>query len=174
METVFFDTETTGLYSIFSVGTDEIVEIAIVDDRGQPIINSLVKPTICKTWPDAQKIHGISPADVANAPTLEELLPDIRAAVAGKIVVFYNASFDTSFCPDGTFADSIVECAMQAYAEHAGIWDDYRECYRWHKLAAAAAATGYTGQGWHRALGDALAARHVWRYLQAVKLENVA
>lgn len=174
METVFLDTETTGLDSIFTVGTDEILEIAIVDDHGQPIINSLTKPTICKAWPDAQRIHGISPTDVAGAPTLETLLPDIRAAVAGKRVVIYNANFDTSFFPDDVFADSIVECAMTAYAEHAGIWNDFRGCYRWHKLSAAAAATGYSGQGWHRALGDALAARHVWRHLQTVKLGKAA
>lgn len=174
METVFLDTETTGLYSIYSLGTDEIVEIAIVDDRGQPIINSLTKPTICKAWPDAQRIHGISPADVASAPTLEEVLPDIRAAVAGKRVVIYNASFDTSFFPDDVFADSIIECAMLEYAEHVGDWNDFRGTYRWHKLSVAAAATGYTGTGWHRALGDALAVRHVWQYLQAEKMKKAA
>lgn len=174
METVFLDTETTGLYSIYSLGTDEIVEIAIVDDRGQPIIDSLVKPRYAKTWPDAQRINGISPADVAGAPTLESLLPDIRAAVAGRMVVGYNMSFDTSFFADDVFADSIIECAMLAYAEHVGDWNEYRGCYRWHKLSVAAAATGYTGTKWHRALGDALAARHVWRYLQTVKMRKAA
>lgn len=40
MSTVYIDTETTGLDSY----RDEILEIAIVDDNGKSLVNSLVKP----------------------------------------------------------------------------------------------------------------------------------
>src|ERR1017187_6359307 len=46
MRTVYLDTETTGLRGIYAGGRDEIVEVAILDDRGKPVINQLVHPTI--------------------------------------------------------------------------------------------------------------------------------
>lgn len=167
METYFLDTETTGLLGRYSVGDDEIVEVAIVDSDGRPVINTLVKPTLRQSWPEAQKIHGISPADVAAAPTLEELLPKIKSIVAGQEIVIYNAGFDTQFLPPDVFSTSKIECAMLAYAEHVGEWNPHRGNFRWHKLSVAAAATGFPEDvTWHRALGDALAARHVWMHVQ--------
>ena len=167
MNTYFLDTETTGLLSKFSFGDDEILEIAIVDSDGRPVMNSLVKPTIKTSWRDAQKIHGISPADVAGAPTLEKLLLDVRRLVEGSRVVVYNSGFDTMFFPNGFFAKSQVECAMLAFAEFKGEWNPHYNHYRWHKLAVAAAATGFRQDvTFHRALGDALAARHVWLHVQ--------
>lgn len=174
MDTYFLDTETTGLLSRYSLGDDEILEVAIVDCHGRPVINTLVKPSIRRSWPDAQKIHGISPADVADAPTLEELLPEIRKIARGNEVVIYNAGFDLQFFPQDLFANSKVECAMLAYAEFKGEWNPHRGSYRWHKLGAAAAATGFSEDvTWHRALGDALAARHVWMHVRE-RLAEVA
>jgi DNA polymerase-3 subunit epsilon len=173
METLYLDTETTGLHGLFAGGSDEIVELAIVDDRGEPVIHTLVKPSLRSSWPDAQRIHGISPAEVADAPTLVQLLPEIRKAVASCRVVIYNANFDIGFFPADVFASSSVECAMLAYAEHVGEWNDYRGNYRWHKLVTAAQETGFADTvRWHRALGDALAARHVWRAVMAAKWGN--
>lgn len=167
MKTFYLDTETTGLLSRFSLGDDEIVEIAIVDSDGRPMLNTLVKPTIKTSWPDAQRIHGISPEDVASAPTLEELLPEIRKLAVGNEIVVYNAGFDRQFIPDDVFSAAKVECAMLAYAEFRGVWNPHYNNYKWHKLAVAAAATGFSESvTWHRALGDALAARHVWMHVQ--------
>ena len=69
MRTVYLNLETTGLNS----AEDEIVEIGILADNGEPIIDSLVRPQRHRSWPNAQRIHGISPADVQGAPILEEL-----------------------------------------------------------------------------------------------------
>jgi DNA polymerase-3 subunit epsilon len=170
METLFLDTETTGLRGLFAGGNDEIVEVAIVDDRGEPVIHTLIKPSLHDSWPDAERIHGISPADVIDAPSLVDLLPSIREAVRNKSVVIYNARFDVQFFPSDVFANSSVECAMLAYADYVGQWNAYYGHYRWHKLVAAALETGFTDEvRWHRALGDALAARHVWQKLMAAK-----
>jgi DNA polymerase-3 subunit epsilon len=91
MRTVYLDTETTGLRGAYAGGRDEIVELAILDNRGKPIINQLLRPTRRNSWPDAQRIHGISPAMVADAPTLEALLPEVSEVVRGCLVVIYNA-----------------------------------------------------------------------------------
>ena len=151
---VFVDTETTGLNQD---GTDEVLEIAIVDSDGSTLINTLVRPVRNTTWPHAQVIHGISPQDVANAPTWDALLPKIAAICAGKTVVFYNAPFDTSFFPTGFFLSAA--CAMRRYSELSP------ERIAWVKLADAANASGYASTGAsHRALEDALACRHVWLF----------
>lgn len=160
---VYLDTETTGLHG----GADEIVEIAIINDDGQVLINSLVKPIHNKTWKDAQQIHGISPDDVVNAPTLVDLMPSILKAIKNQTVVIYNANFDVCFFSSDTFEFSKVECCMLDFAEELGEWNDYRQSYRWHKLIDAA---GHVDHEWsgdaHRALADTQATRSVWQWLQ--------
>ncbi len=45
-------------------------------------------------------------------------------------------------------------CAMQAFAEIYGDWDEYNGSYRWKKLAVAAEHYGITPSNAHSALGD--------------------
>ena len=85
METLYLDTETTGLSS--SRG-DRIVELAVVDDDGRTVIDTLVNPEREIPW-DATRIHGITDEMVAQAPTMEELWPAIEAATTGRHVVIY-------------------------------------------------------------------------------------
>lgn len=141
----YLDTETTGLMGGYS--KDEIVELCIYDENGNVLLNKLVKPTIKISWEHAQRIHGISPYDVANAPTLESLMPEIVQAIAGKTVVIYNAGFDVKFFPAGTFNNSMFECCMLRFAEKIGDWNNYRNSYRWHKLGTAAAHVGHVWTG---------------------------
>ena len=56
---------------------DEMVELTIIDDDGKPLINTLIKPKFHRTWAGAQRVHGISPLDVDNAPTQDEISDDI-------------------------------------------------------------------------------------------------
>lgn len=164
--TIYMDTETTGLYACCG---DELLEVAVVDDAGNVLLESLVKPARHTEWSDAQAIHGITPADVANAPSLESLLPRLLAIIeeAGALVI-YNADFDLGFLPDPLrpLASRKVLYAMRAFSLRAGEWDARRQSYRWHKLADAAYAAGHQwGGSAHRARADAMATRSVWRWL---------
>ena len=162
MSTVYLDTETTGL----NPPKAEIVEITIIDDEGNSIIDTLVKPLNLTSWPQAQRIHHISPAMVADAPTLDDIAERIKEAVKGKTVVIYNAGYDTTFLPELLDSADSVECCMLRWSEHKGEWSDYRQSYKWFKLSDAAAEIGYQWEGEaHRALADTLATRAVWNYL---------
>ena len=155
------DTETTGL------GKDaQIVEIAIVDCRGNTLLDTLVKPTIAIPA-EATSIHGITNEMVADAPTWLEVLPRIVELV-GYCWIAYNASFDERMIEQSSvdlphdqhpalLAKSM--CAMQLYAEHNGEWDAYRRKYKWKKLTDAATKlkawpSAVRGCKPHRALFD--------------------
>lgn len=159
---VYIDTETSGLSAVHDV----ILEIALADDE-RTLINSLVRPPESVTsWPDAQRIHGITPDMVAGAPTLNELAPRIVQAVSGRDVVIYNAGFDAEFLGDLLAGARSVTCCMKAWARHAGVWSDWHNDWQLHTLESAAAAVCFDWPGEkHRALADALACRAVWRYL---------
>ena len=152
MKTVYLDTETTGLSA-----EDEIVELTIIDDDGEPLINTLVKPRYHTKWPRAQNVHGISPMDVRNAPTQKQISDKIREVVKDTRVVIYNAPYDSQYLPELEEAAE-VRCAMREFAD----WNKSK----WINLGNATKIVGYEWEGAHRALADTLALRAVWRFLQ--------
>ena len=85
---VILDTETTGL-----TNTDEIIEIACIDIEGNVLFNSLVKPTV-GIAEGARAIHGISTTDVADAPGMDVVAPQLLEAVKDRLVLTYNFEFD--------------------------------------------------------------------------------
>ena len=162
MDTVYLDTETTGL----NPDRDELLEIAIVDELGNTLVDTLIRPKR-RQWPVAQGIHGIAPQDVKAAPRLEDVTPKLAAAVSGKRLVIYNAAFDMGFLPEAVGrAAALVECCMEVFAEEYGEYSDYHGDYRWQSLDTAA---HYVDHAWcgspHRARSDAMACRAVWLYL---------
>jgi DNA polymerase III subunit epsilon len=152
---IFLDTETTGLSPRAGA---TIVEIAIVDEHGQTLLDTLIDPR--REIPkEAQRIHGISAAMVRGMPTLEAVAPRIREIIAGEELVIYNAAFDTAFFPDRLRHARSVSCAMTRFADALG--------GPWRRLDVAATHVGHqwTGSA-HRALADALACRSVWLWLE--------
>jgi DNA polymerase III alpha subunit (gram-positive type) len=111
--TVYLDTETTGL-----AGDVRIVELAIVDDAGEPLLDTLLDPLI-PIPSQATAIHGIGDDDVAGCPTLDELLPRIDAAIRGTRVVIYNVSYDQRLFPDRLAPARSVHCAMRRFKQLA-------------------------------------------------------
>jgi uncharacterized membrane protein YkvA (DUF1232 family) len=102
------------------------------------------------------------------APGWRAVHAALCAALRGRRVVVYNASFDRGIiagCCDGDGLDFPAtpwpwECAMRAYASYRAEPGGWRGGYRWHKLEAACLAFGLPPGG-HRALADALACRAV-------------
>jgi len=152
--TVFLDTETTGLSP---AGGDTIVEVAIVDDQGRALIDTLVNPGRPIPW-RASSIHGITDDMVRGRPTLQQLMPRVREVIEAEQVIIYNARFDAPFFPGKLEQAQAVDCAMLRFADAIG--------GRWQKLDVAARHVGHrwTGEA-HRALADAMACRSVWNWL---------
>jgi DNA polymerase-3 subunit epsilon len=163
--TIYLDLETTGFEPEMGA---EVLEVSIINDAGEVLLNSLVKPSKCTEWPEAQAINGISPADVASAPAFADLLPEIQKIVdEHDALVIYNRAFDLKFLPKEFRKKS--HCAMVIYAEFMGWADDRpgRGPYKWHKLIDAAAFSGHPwSETAHRALADAQALRTVWHYMR--------
>ena len=149
MKTIYLDTETTGFYD-----DDELVEVAIIDDDENILMNTLVRPQYHTSWYGAEKVHGISPQDVKDAPTQAEISDQIRDIVRGCRVVIYNAPYDSKYLPELEDAAS-VKCCMREFVDNP--WD------KWCSLTEAADRIGYEFRGAHRALADALACRAVWK-----------
>jgi DNA polymerase III epsilon subunit-like protein len=162
MRTYFLDTETTGLHP----PEDAIVELAIVDEAGRPVVNTLLNPG--RPIGFATSIHGITDAMVSRSPRFEDVWPEVKSLLSGQHVVIYNASFDRKFFPGRLGCAAQVSCAMRRFAPLYGERSLGFKSYRWQKLIKAAEHIGYRWEGQaHRALADAMAARAVWRWMES-------
>lgn len=95
IEFVVLDLETTGL----SPRRDKIVEFAGVKFRSGVEVDkysTLVNPR-CELSPLAEAVNGINCDMVADAPCIEDVLPEIRAFLGTAPIVAHNAAFDTGF-----------------------------------------------------------------------------
>ncbi len=159
---VYLDTETPALD-----GSAEIVDIAVVDARGQVLLDTLVKP-LAPIPRDATNIHGITDAMVADARGWDQIAPQIQGILSrASGVVIYNADFDTRIIQQCNARYGLPgyranwQCAMQQYAAYAGLTHQRYGGYRWHRLTDAAARFGYGEAIQHRALADTRLCRAV-------------
>src|SRR5215213_6419718 len=157
---IYLDTETTGFGP-----RAEIVDIAVVSAEGQVMLESLVQPTR-RIPADATAIHGITNADVKDAPAWCDLYEELLRVLAGRRIIVYNVIFDRQMvnqaCERYDLAAPAAdwECAMRKYAGFYGNWDSGKRWYRFQKLERAVLAFG-AEPGGHRAAADAFACRAV-------------
>jgi len=93
-EYISIDCETTGL----DRKRDEIISVAAIRIKGDKILASesfraIIRPRIAIT-PEAIKVHGLREQDVAEAPTMREVLPDLLHFIGGRPLVGYYIDFD--------------------------------------------------------------------------------
>lgn len=119
---LILDTETTGLSL-----SDEIVQIGIINLKGEILMDSLIKPSITIP-PKASEIHGITDDMVKNAPTFSDVYTQIDNILKEKEIIIYNANFDIKMLGEACrrierFPFDIKgrsHCAMQIYADYCG------------------------------------------------------
>ncbi len=155
------DLETTGL---FPQKHDRVLEIGIismsddghVEDEWSTLLNPGrdVGPT---------HIHGITARDVLDAPTFQDVAPQLVRALSGRTLVAHNARFDTRFLDYefdrarlGTRPPTPSLCTMQLSNSFLrGVSRKLRDC-------CAAAKVEHVDE--HTALGDARAVAGLLRY----------
>jgi DNA polymerase III epsilon subunit-like protein len=153
---LYLDTETTGLGR-----DDEIVEIAILEHDGTPLIDTRLRP-LKPIPPEATRVHGIGPLDVQQA---------VCAALQGRALVIYNAAYDLRLLVQTACRHASPRppaenafCAMRLYAEWHGDWNDYHGNYRWQRLGDAAEQMGLAvPENLHAASADAALTRELLR-----------
>jgi DNA polymerase III epsilon subunit family exonuclease len=165
---VAFDLETTDL----DPAACEIIELGAAKVRDGEIVEvfeSLVRPDR-PISPGAAKVHGITEAEVRNAPPLSEVWPRFVAFAEGRVLVAHNGHrFDVpvlrrcvrAFAPDVddlVFFDTLP-LARSLFRESAGLGD----------LAVRFGIP--TGRA-HRARDDAVTLARVFAALNARKRER--
>lgn len=168
---IVLDIETTGLKPSRYRG-DEILSLSIVDYEGRVLFDRLFKPRWRRRWDVASRVNGIWPEDVANIPTIETSMREIKALIdPAKTIVAYNAPFDLSFInclgielPN----DVVIVDTMIDFAEFRSVPDYRHGGLKKFKLVEAAEYVGYRWDGSpHRSLADARACLAVQRWLDA-------
>jgi DNA polymerase-3 subunit epsilon len=86
--TIVVDTETTGTGFL-----SQIVSIAGVYQDGSVAFNSLIRPNL-RIPKAATAVHGITDADVADAPRWPQFVPELIEALRGRKVISFNAEFE--------------------------------------------------------------------------------
>lgn len=158
---LILDTETTGLYDA------EIVDVAIINIAGDPVVNTLIKPKDPIPF-EASRIHGITDKTVIDAPIFPDIYPFIKSAIEGQDVLIYNSAFDTEILKYNCDLHGLPrieynpECIMLPYSEYVGEWSDYWGNWKWQRLPG----------GNHRALGDCQAALKVLQRMAGIQQEK--
>ena len=161
---IVFDVETTGLDS----DVDEVLQLSIIDSYENVLFNSYLKPYFKKEWPEAQNVHGITPADVAFAPYPHEVADEVRAIIEGAdIHIAYNGMLDKKFISrwNINFSYARYYDVMLDFAPIYAEWNNYFGSYKWQKLAVCAKYYGYTFNA-HDALEDVKATLYCWKKMQ--------
>jgi len=156
----FVDIETSGS----TPGRDGITEVAVItwDDGVVERWSSLVNPQ--RSIPEfIQGLTGISNEMVADAPLFEELVPELKRRLAGRVFVAHNARFDYAFIKQGFLAAGedlraptlcTVKLSRKLFPKEAR-----------HNLDALTARHGLLAQGRHRAMADADLLLQFWQIL---------
>ena len=172
-DTLILDTETTGLN-----GTDEVIQLAIVDLRGTVLFESLFKPTQAVST-RAARIHGIETNNLINAPDFNVRYKTIYDILEDHYVIAYNRAFDQRLLDQTCKRYRLPEfdvvswgCAMQVFSQFYGDWSKYHGSYKWQSLGEAAGYFGVIVQDSHEAAADCLTTLGVIRGMAGSKLKN--
>ncbi len=140
---LLLDTETTGKLEHRGF---QIVEVAVVNQDGQVLYQSLVKPDIVMPA-EASEVNGLTDDVLAAAPPFAQIWPSLVQLLASTTVPLYcwGADFDHQALlatakrfglpvPAAISSKSRWRCAMKLHARWYGEWSNGKNDYRWQPL----------------------------------------
>ncbi|MCA9401020.1 MAG: 3'-5' exonuclease [Candidatus Omnitrophica bacterium] len=153
MEFVVFDVETTGLYPTKG---DRIIELAAVKVKENKIVDTFdtfINPQ--REIPEeSQKIHNITPDMLKEAPTHDEVLPNLVDFISGACLVAHNIKFDLDFVSHEL---SLMGRKLRQETPAVDTLKMSKKLcpyFRSHRLTYIAQSFGIRNDGAHRALND--------------------
>ena len=163
-EYIVIDVETTGL----SPDDDRIIEVAAVkceNDRIVDSFHSLINPGR-RIPSNVTKLTGIKNADVAGAPDMDTVVPELSEFIDNLPLVAHNANFDIKFIANAfkragvskgmLYIDTLV-LARNAFPEMPN-----------HKLSTLINELGLLDhEQEHRAMSDVEATQHLYTACKA-------
>ena len=162
MKYVVVDIETTG----GKPSGNDITEIGVVHVENKKITHqwsSLVKPDRSIPY-NIQLLTGINDDMVADAPTFEELIPELLKQLEGEVFVAHSVNFDYSFI-ERAFKEANTPWRMDKLCTVKYSRAMFPEFGR-YSLANLARQLEVTNDNPHRALSDALCAAEVLIHCQ--------
>lgn len=117
---VILDTETTGLGD-----EDVVIQIGVIDLHGRVLLDTLVFTDV-KPDPVSMKIHGINPESIRTAPSFRDVYPLLIDAIGDRVVLMYNADFDSRMLLQTAIANEMIlrpmksMCVMDIYKDYLG------------------------------------------------------
>ncbi|EED7773058.1 3'-5' exonuclease [Salmonella enterica subsp. houtenae] len=170
---LFLDTETTGLGN-----TAQALEIGLVNSQGETVYHTRLKPTV-SIEPGAAAVHGISEAELADAPSWPDIATQLQHHIGLRPLVIFNADFDMRILKQtaaahndpASWLDTLkVYCAMRLSAGYYGATNRYSTI----SLASAASQAGLNWSGpAHSAVADAVmtagVVRNIAEYWQVLQ-----
>lgn len=168
---LILDTETTGLG-----GGAECIQLTLIDHEGNSKLSTYVKPSQ-RIEPGAFGVHGISNEMLVHAPLFTQVMPSLRAAVAGRLVVAFNLDFDRRIIRQ-TCARYRLEppkaagfdCAMLRFGAFHGELKKGSSQYKWHSLANACKHFGIERESAHESLVDCRATLELIQHIATAQL----
>ncbi len=163
---LFFDLELTGFYD-----HDEILSITIVNGNGELVMDTLVRPEHTKKWNRTEKIHGITPDMVKDAPSLEALKPTIKEIFENADnLIAYGVSTDFSHIKyiydteeERNALHDKVRCCANEYVRYI---HEHRPDLQHASLIDAMDCFNIEWEGVpHSSIADTFACRKVWDVL---------
>lgn len=169
---IVLDTETTGLDN-----DAEIVEIAIIDSWGTPLLNTLVKPKTPIT-PEVTAINGITNEMLKDAPCWEVIRPLVKTIFEDNCfdlpqdksefhkAYAYNAKFDQRMLIQSGWEGKPPEiiCAMERAIHHLKIDHPHFSLIN----AAKALGISFDGLTPHRAASDCAVTLDILRVMRGL------
>jgi DNA polymerase-3 subunit epsilon len=173
---VVLDTETTGLHPEAGDRVLSMAGVRVRDGvlRRSEVFDALINPG--RPIPAGSiRFHGITDAMVAEAPSIDVVLPAFLRFAEGAVLVGHEVWFDLRCLepdvarlglPSLTATRPVLDSLLLSQAVHASASD--------HDLDAVAARLGVRIQARHSALGDALATAEVFvRLLELLRKRHI-
>jgi DNA polymerase-3 subunit alpha (Gram-positive type) len=155
---VVLDIETTG-FNPWKEDLLEIGAIKIQDGKTIAEFKTLVRPGKLISE-EIQKLTGITPEMVQDAPLPDEVLAKFDQFIAGAVLVAHNAQFDVGFIK-GKYQQYLGRNLESVYLDTLGLARAVWPSFKNFRLNTVAKELGIKLENHHRAVDDAVCAAEI-------------